>query len=272
MASGPEAEPLLDEGGLAELVRRVQIGDQAAIRDLHSTFATGIEFLLRRNLGKSSVTTRGCKRTGSRRPRHPKIFRGEPSPRGRAGHSSAVPAGHGRYRSKHCRRVRRTSGAIATRGEDASGTRDSEALLHSSRIPRHDSARFACQFSDHPENHRQCASRLPAQNPAHGVCIEPPCANRGQGKSNRAGPCVLSSSGCLAPPASHECTLQVLWPCLRTRGMRARAPQSARLSARAASRADRLPVFLRQGVAPVLPAFVNPLLVFRVRAWPTHTG
>jgi DNA-directed RNA polymerase specialized sigma24 family protein len=57
MASGPEADSLLDEGGLAELVRRIQIGDQAAIRDLHSTFATGIEFLLRRNLGKSSVTT-----------------------------------------------------------------------------------------------------------------------------------------------------------------------------------------------------------------------
>jgi DNA-directed RNA polymerase specialized sigma24 family protein len=57
MASVPEAEPLLDEGGLAELARRIQIGDQAAIRDLHSTFATGIEFLLRRNLGKSNVTT-----------------------------------------------------------------------------------------------------------------------------------------------------------------------------------------------------------------------
>ncbi len=57
MASGPGADSLSDEGGLAELVRRIQIGDQAAIRDLHSTFATGIEFLLRRNLGKSSVRT-----------------------------------------------------------------------------------------------------------------------------------------------------------------------------------------------------------------------
>jgi len=57
MAPGPEADSLPDEEGLAELVRRIQIGDQAAIRDLHSTFATGIEFLLRRKLGKSSVST-----------------------------------------------------------------------------------------------------------------------------------------------------------------------------------------------------------------------
>ena len=56
MASGPGADSLPDEGGLAELVRRIQVGDQAAIRDLRSTFATGIAFLLRRNLGKSSVT------------------------------------------------------------------------------------------------------------------------------------------------------------------------------------------------------------------------
>jgi DNA-directed RNA polymerase specialized sigma24 family protein len=56
MASGPGADSLPDEGGLAELVRRVQIGDQAAIRDLHSQFATGIEFLLRRKLRKSSVS------------------------------------------------------------------------------------------------------------------------------------------------------------------------------------------------------------------------
>ena len=56
MTSGPEADSLPDEVGMAELVRRIQIGDQAAIRDLHSTFATGIEFLLRRNLRKSSVT------------------------------------------------------------------------------------------------------------------------------------------------------------------------------------------------------------------------
>jgi len=56
MASGQGADSLPDELGLAELVRRIQVGDQAAIRDLHSTFATGIAFLLRRNLGKSSVT------------------------------------------------------------------------------------------------------------------------------------------------------------------------------------------------------------------------
>jgi DNA-directed RNA polymerase specialized sigma24 family protein len=46
---------LPDEGGLAELVRRIQTGDQAAIRDLYTQFATGIEFLLRRKLRKSSV-------------------------------------------------------------------------------------------------------------------------------------------------------------------------------------------------------------------------
>jgi DNA-directed RNA polymerase specialized sigma24 family protein len=57
MASGPGADSLPDEGGSAELVRRIQIGDQAAIRDLHSQFTTGIEFLLRRNLRKSSVST-----------------------------------------------------------------------------------------------------------------------------------------------------------------------------------------------------------------------
>lgn len=57
MASGPGADSLPDEGGLAELVRRIEIGDLAAIRDLHSTFAPGIEFLLRRKLGKSSVST-----------------------------------------------------------------------------------------------------------------------------------------------------------------------------------------------------------------------
>jgi len=56
MASGQGADSLPDELGLAELVRRILIGDQAAIRDLHSTFATGVAFLLRRNLGKSSVT------------------------------------------------------------------------------------------------------------------------------------------------------------------------------------------------------------------------
>ena len=55
MASGPRADSLPDEEGLAELVRRVRTGDQSAIRDLRTTFATGIEFLLRRNLRKSNV-------------------------------------------------------------------------------------------------------------------------------------------------------------------------------------------------------------------------
>lgn len=44
-----------DETGLAELVRRIQAGDQAAIQDFQSQFATGIGFLLRRKLQKSSV-------------------------------------------------------------------------------------------------------------------------------------------------------------------------------------------------------------------------
>src|SRR5579864_111381 len=56
MASGPGADSLPDETGLAELVRRIQAGDQAAIQDLQSQFATGIEFLLRRRLRKSSVS------------------------------------------------------------------------------------------------------------------------------------------------------------------------------------------------------------------------
>jgi len=56
MASGPGADSLPDERGLAELVRRIQTGDQAAIRDLHSKFATGIEFLLRRKLRKSLLS------------------------------------------------------------------------------------------------------------------------------------------------------------------------------------------------------------------------
>ena len=45
-----------DDEGLAELVRRIQIGGQAAVRDLHSRFLAGIEFLLRRRLQKSAVT------------------------------------------------------------------------------------------------------------------------------------------------------------------------------------------------------------------------
>src|SRR5579863_3136542 len=57
MASGPGAESSPDEVGSADLVHRLQIGDQAAFRDLHSMFSAGIEFLLRRKLRKSSVTT-----------------------------------------------------------------------------------------------------------------------------------------------------------------------------------------------------------------------
>jgi DNA-directed RNA polymerase specialized sigma24 family protein len=57
MASGPGADSLPDEEGLAELARRIKIGDQAAIRDFHSMFTTGIEFLPRRKLGKSRVST-----------------------------------------------------------------------------------------------------------------------------------------------------------------------------------------------------------------------
>jgi hypothetical protein len=56
MASCPGAGSSLNDAGLAELVRRIQIGDHAAIRDLHSMFAVGIEFLLRRKLHKLTVT------------------------------------------------------------------------------------------------------------------------------------------------------------------------------------------------------------------------
>lgn len=55
MASCPGAESSLNDAGLAELVRRIQIGDQAAIRDLNSLFSAGVEFLLRRKLRKHSV-------------------------------------------------------------------------------------------------------------------------------------------------------------------------------------------------------------------------
>lgn len=56
MAPGPGADSLPDEGGLAELVRRIQAGDQTAIQELHSCFATGVEFLLRRRLRRFSVS------------------------------------------------------------------------------------------------------------------------------------------------------------------------------------------------------------------------
>ena len=55
MASCPGAESSLNDAGLAELVRRIQIDDQAAIRDLNSLFEAGVEFLLRRKLQKHSV-------------------------------------------------------------------------------------------------------------------------------------------------------------------------------------------------------------------------
>jgi DNA-directed RNA polymerase specialized sigma24 family protein len=55
MASCPGAESSLNEAGLAELVRRIQIGDHAAIRVLYSMFSAGIEFLLRRKLRKLTV-------------------------------------------------------------------------------------------------------------------------------------------------------------------------------------------------------------------------
>ena len=55
MASGPEAESSSHDEGLTDLVRRIQIGDQTAIRAFHSMFSPGIEFLLRRKLEKSAV-------------------------------------------------------------------------------------------------------------------------------------------------------------------------------------------------------------------------
>jgi len=55
LASEPGAESSPHDAGLAELVRRIQIGDQAAIRDLHLMFSTGIEFLVGRRLQRPPV-------------------------------------------------------------------------------------------------------------------------------------------------------------------------------------------------------------------------
>ena len=55
MASGTEAESSSHDEGLTELVRRIQVGDQTAIQYFRSMFSPGIEFLLRRNLEKSTV-------------------------------------------------------------------------------------------------------------------------------------------------------------------------------------------------------------------------
>ena len=55
MVPGPGADSLPDERGVAELVRRIQAGDQTAIQDFQSQFATGVEFLLRRKLRKLCV-------------------------------------------------------------------------------------------------------------------------------------------------------------------------------------------------------------------------
>jgi hypothetical protein len=56
MESGPDAKSLLNDEGWAELVRRIQVGDQAAIRNLYSLFSTSVESLLRRKLGKLNVS------------------------------------------------------------------------------------------------------------------------------------------------------------------------------------------------------------------------
>ena len=55
MASGPQAESSSHDETFAELARRIQSGDQTAVQNFHSTFLPGIEFLLRRKLGKSAV-------------------------------------------------------------------------------------------------------------------------------------------------------------------------------------------------------------------------
>lgn len=61
MASCPGAESSLNDAGLAELVRRIQIGDQAAIEDLRSIFSAGVEFLLRRKLQKHNVAVEAAR-------------------------------------------------------------------------------------------------------------------------------------------------------------------------------------------------------------------
>jgi DNA-directed RNA polymerase specialized sigma24 family protein len=61
MASGSEAESSQNDEGLAELVRRIQIGDQTAIQAFRSMFLPGIEFLLRRKLERSTVTAEAAR-------------------------------------------------------------------------------------------------------------------------------------------------------------------------------------------------------------------
>lgn len=61
MASGPEAESSLNDEGLTELVRRIQIGDRTAIHAFHSMFSPGIEFLLRRKLEKPNVAAEAAR-------------------------------------------------------------------------------------------------------------------------------------------------------------------------------------------------------------------
>jgi DNA-directed RNA polymerase specialized sigma24 family protein len=57
MASGQGAASPSSDEGLAELVRRIQSGDQAAIREFRVIFSAGIEFLLRRTVEKQAVAT-----------------------------------------------------------------------------------------------------------------------------------------------------------------------------------------------------------------------
>jgi len=61
MASGPEAESSPHDETFAELARRIQTGDQTAIQTFGSMFLPGIEFLLRRKLGKWAVATEAAR-------------------------------------------------------------------------------------------------------------------------------------------------------------------------------------------------------------------
>jgi len=56
MASDQDPESSSNDKGFGELVRRIKIGDQAATGNLRSLFGEGIEFLLRRRLGKIHVS------------------------------------------------------------------------------------------------------------------------------------------------------------------------------------------------------------------------
>jgi len=58
MPSGEQAaESSSHDPGFAELVRRIRIGDESAIQDLRSIFGAGVEFCLRRRLGKPDVSS-----------------------------------------------------------------------------------------------------------------------------------------------------------------------------------------------------------------------